>query len=237
LARLACGEELNDRITTNDIGAPPVLMVVRKIRRHVLRWGRANFQSYAWRHEKDPWRSLLAEVLLQRTRARQVEPVFLALSRRFPTAESLASAEDGVVRSITRNLGLHKRGRQLVDIAIAVAKRGGQPPEDLTDLQRYKGVGAYTASAWLSLHRGKRAVMVDANVARWLSRVVGRPQPRDPRNVAWINDLADVLTPRRAFRDYNYGVLDLTMEVCITRQPRCDACPLRTECSYASMYN
>ena len=224
----------NERIAANEIGALPGLKEVRRIRRQVLRWGRANFRAYAWRYENDPWRSLLAEVLLQRTRARQVEPVFLALSRRFPTAESLVSAGDAAVRSVTANLGLHKRGRQLVDIAIAVAKRGGQPPEDVTDLQRYKGVGVYTASAWLSLHRGKRAVIVDANVARWLSRVVGWPRPRDPRNVAWVNDLAERLTPRRAFRDYNYGILDLTIEVCVTREPRCDVCPLRTECSYPS---
>ena len=36
------------------------------------------------------------------------------------------------------------------------------------------GIGPYTASAWRSLHRGKRAILVDPNVIRWLCRVIGK---------------------------------------------------------------
>ena len=91
--------------------------------------------------------------------------------------------------------------------------------ETVEELASLPGIGRYTGAAWLSLYRGKRAVIIDANVARWLSRLTGRAPPADPRHCAWLRDLADELTPRRAFRDYNYAVLDFTMIVCARVPP------------------
>lgn len=205
---------------------------VERIRRRLLSWGRSNFQHYVWREETDPWLSLAAEILLQRTRARQVEPVFEDFRQWFPTAESLVSAGQEAARYMMSRLGLYWRGDLLYSVARAVSERGGVPPEDPLELRKLTGVGPYTAAAWLSLHRGKRAVIVDSNIARWLSRVTGRPYQKDPRHIHWILELADRLTPRRAFREYNYAVLDFTMHVCTVRAPRCDQCPVRPDCDY-----
>jgi A/G-specific adenine glycosylase len=205
---------------------------IRRIRQRLLRWGRTNFQYFAWRSETDPWLSLAAEIMLQRTRARQVERVFLEFRAQYPTAESLMTAGPAAAHSILSRLGLHWRGLLLYDVAVAVCEWGGVPPEHPADLRRLPGVGPYTAAAWLSLHRGVRAVIVDSNVARWLSRMTSRPYQRDPRHVHWVQDLAERLTPRHAFRDYNYAVLDFTMNVCTNRAPRCPECPLRADCDY-----
>jgi A/G-specific adenine glycosylase len=202
------------------------------MRRRLLRWGRANYKQYPWRSESDPWLSFLAEFLLQRTRASQVEPVFTNIRERIPTARSLAVGGLPEVNRLTSKLGLHWRGPLLLRVAEEVAERGGAPPETMADLRVLPGVGMYTAAAWLSLHRGKRAVIIDANVARWLSRVTGLPYNRDPRHVRWVQELADRLTPRRAFRDYNYAVLDFTMSVCTPRNPRCAVCPVLSDCQY-----
>ncbi len=203
---------------------------IERTRRRLLRWGRANFQDYAWRHETDPWLTLVAEFFLQRTRARQVEPVFRAFQARYPTADALACAGLGAAYDVMARLGLIWRAPQLYALAVAVANRGGTPPESSDELQALTGVGAYTSAAWLSLHRGKRGVIVDSNVARLLSRLTGRPYPPDPRHVRWVRDLADRLTPRRAFQAYNHAVLDLAMTVCTVRAPRCPGCPLRPDC-------
>lgn len=207
---------------------------VRQTQRHLLRWGRQNFRSYKWRSESDPWLSFLAEFLLQRTRARQVEAIFEEVRRRFPTADALVRSGPEAVRELTERLGLHRRGLLLLDIAQSVASRGGAPPDSMEELCRLRGVGMYTAAAWLSLHRGKRAVIVEANVCRWLSRMTGAPYSRDPRNVRWIQELADDLTPRRVFRQYNYAVLDFTMTLCTSREPACETCPILRECDFGS---
>lgn len=203
-----------------------------RVRAQLLRWGRANFFSYPWRSEVDPWRTFLAEFLLQRTRASQVAAVYPAVASAFPSADALA-ADPLAAATITSRLGLHFRAEQLADIALAVTARGGSLPETEQELRTFLGVGPYTVAAWLSLHRSKRAAIVDANVARWLSRMTGMRPPSDPRRVRWVRDLAEMLTPRRTFRSYNYAVLDFTMTVCTSRAPGCGACPLRGDCAYA----
>ncbi|MBA4388341.1 MAG: hypothetical protein C0404_10195 [Verrucomicrobia bacterium] len=205
---------------------------IKRARSCLLRWGRRNFKDYPWRSENDPWLTLAAEFMLQRTRAVQVVPVFNEFRARFPTAECLVAAGLVAIREITGRLGLHRRGPQLVELARQVAACGGTPPEVTHELKRFSGVGMYTAAAWLSLHRGKRAVIIDANVARWLSRMTGLPYNRDPRHVRWVQDLAEQLTPRRAYRDYNYAVLDFTMAICTPRHPVCATCPLHAECRF-----
>lgn len=205
---------------------------LRRIRSRLLRWGRANFQEYPWRHEHNPWLTLVAELLLQRTRAAQVEPVFNELRERFPTPASVVSAGEAAARGVTGPLGLHFRGPQLFGLATSVNDQGGVPPSSDEALRSIAGVGPYTAAAWLSLHQGKRAVIVDSNIVRWLSRITGRPYNRDPRGIRWVNELADLLTPSRAFRDYNYAVLDFTMLICTPARPRCPTCPLRRDCKF-----
>lgn len=209
--------------------------VVTRIRRRVLGWGRRNYQVYAWRSEHDPWLTLVVEMLLQRTRAAQVESVFHEFRERFPTARRFVEAGEIAASDVTRKLGLHFRAAHIYAVAQATVELGGRPPKRLDKLRTMTGIGPYTAAAWLSLHQGSRAVIVDANIARWLSRLTGLPYERDPRHVHWVNKLADQLTPKRAFRDYNYAVLDFTMLICTVRKPRCDACPLRPMCAYGAL--
>lgn len=205
---------------------------VVSIRRKLLTWGRTHRLKFEWRTETDPWLTLVAEFLLQRTRASQVESVFREFRVMYPTAASLVEAGSAAAQRVTARLGIHWRGPLLYNLACDIAQNGGYPPESVDGLRRLVGVGPYTAAAWLSLHRGKRAVMVDSNVSRWLSRLTGRKYERDPRHVKWVNELADQLTPPRAHTDYNYAVLDFTMTICIPRIPRCEECPIRKHCVY-----
>jgi A/G-specific adenine glycosylase len=205
---------------------------IANVRRNLLAWHNAESATFAWRTESDPWLSLAAEILLQRTRASQVEPVYKDFKTKYPTASSLVEAGPLAAREFTNRLGLHWRGDLLYAAAKHVDGMGGVPPDSHEELRHIPGVGPYTAAAWLSLHRRKRAVIVDANVSRWLSRMTGLPYERDPRHVRWVNELADALTPVRAFRGYNYAVLDFTMKVCNPKAPICAQCPIRRNCQF-----
>jgi A/G-specific adenine glycosylase len=141
------------------VSAVPTEYEIRSVQRRVLGWGRRNFRHFPWRHEQDPWLTFLAEFLLQRTRAEQVASVFQRLAGRFPTPRSLL---DGDTVSITAKLGLHFRVEQLLAIARVVVEDGGRLREGGGYLRSFMGVGDYTAAAWLSLHRGRRGVIVDA---------------------------------------------------------------------------
>lgn len=205
---------------------------ITAVRRRLLRWGRANFKSYPWRLEGSAWLTLVSEVLLQRTQARQVVDTFNSFKEAFPTPQRLADSSRGSLETLLFPLGLHSRAEVLRNLAALSAVAGGCPPDDPVRLRAVRGVGGYTVAAWLSLHRNRRATIIDANVYRWLGRMCDRLFGRDPRRVRWVRDLADVLTPRRSFRAFNYAVLDFTMNICLPRAPHCADCPLTDRCAW-----
>jgi A/G-specific adenine glycosylase len=93
------------------------------------------------------------------------------------------------------------------------------------------GVGPYAASAYLSFHCGKRAAIIDGNIVRLYGRVFGLSVHAETRRTKEFIALAESMTPPRAFRAYNYAVLDFTRAVCRPK-PNCEGCPLRDLCAY-----
>ncbi|MGH7269635.1 MAG: A/G-specific adenine glycosylase, partial [Polyangiaceae bacterium] len=109
--------------------------------------------------------------MLQQTRVEAVIPYFERFIRELPTVHDLAEAPEERVLSLWSGLGYYRRARMLQAAAKRVAGvHGGLLPRDPTDLRELEGVGAYTAGAVASIAFGRRAPVVDGNVARVLSR-------------------------------------------------------------------
>ena len=107
----------------------------------------------------------------------------------------------------------------------------GSIPQTKSELMELPGVGEYVASSFLSFHAGQRSVIIDANVVRLITRMTGDEYDGETRRQRWLIDLADRLTPSRVYKDYNYGVLDLAMQVCKSN-PSCNVCPVSKHCHY-----
>ncbi|GIL49023.1 hypothetical protein Vafri_5517 [Volvox africanus] len=75
----------------------------------------------------NPWRLLVACILLNRTTGRQVRQVIGPLWRAYPTAEAMAIADPRVIQDIVRPLGLHAvRALQATGNLSSMTK--GEPP-------------------------------------------------------------------------------------------------------------
>jgi A/G-specific adenine glycosylase len=201
-----------------------------QIRNKILVWGREHYQNYPWRDIGDPWLALLAEVLLQRTNATHVNRFYKKISTALPDHLAVLNASEEQLKTIVENLGLQRRTKTLVELAYYVDYQDYYP-DQLESLLQVHGIGHYTASAYLSLHMNVRAVLLDSNIARWLSRMLGKEKPTDVRRSKELWELADQLTPKTKFKEYNYAVLDFTMLVCKPRRPLCDNCPLTVYCA------
>lgn len=170
--------------------------------------------------------------MLQRTRARNVVPVYEQFCREYDQPGDLARAQVLEIEALIYPLGLRWRAPLIRDLAGRLAELK-DVPSDYDQLRTLPGVGDYVASAWLSLHAGKRATIVDANIVRWLCRMAGVERDGETRREQWIHKTAERLTPPRAFLKYNYAVLDFTMNICGAR-PKCDICPLgKRYCAFA----
>lgn len=204
---------------------------VRAFTAAVISWGREHPLAYSWREPSVLlWQKLVAEVMLSRTRASQVEPVWLRFCTQFRTAEDLKGLTREQVKELTQGLGLHWRSELLYNLLRQLGSTGGWVPSTYDELKKLPGVGDYCASAMLSLHLGKPAAIIDSNIVRVIARVAGRPFGGETRRKRWLRDLADALTPDNEHTTYNYALLDLAMTVCQPRTPRCQACPLANFC-------
>lgn len=200
------------------------------LRRHIINWGRAHFKPYPWRTTRNKWHALVAEVMLQRTNADQVLGAFIDFRRKYPTAISYVKAG---CPSIFSSLGLHWRSSIFPKLASAISSKG--IPKDTSGLIRLPGVGPYIAAAFLSMHTGTRAAIIDSNIVRLYGRFFGFNTNGETRREKWFIKLAESITPRYVFRDFNYGLLDFTRAIC-KPQPLCFECPLKTKCRFAKRH-
>jgi len=172
----------------------------------------------------------VAEVLLQRTRAEQVVPVYLNFIRVFQNPASLAHANIPDIEKVIAPLGLRWRAKFLQKLGKELAAEG-IVPADLALLRKLPGVGPYAASAYLSLHVGKRVPIVDSNVVRFYGRFFGFQTGPETRRDRQLFELADSLTPQKAFRRFNYAIIDFTRAICRPK-PLHDICPVAKRCAF-----
>lgn len=199
--------------------------------RELLRWGRGNRRDFPWRSETDPFRILVAEVLLQRSRGKTVAGVYRTLFGRWPDAAALSRARVDSIRAVIRPLGLVRRAETLRELARQVNARGGVP-RTVEGLLELSGVGPYAAHATLAVAFGARVPTVDGVTARVYRRYFGLPGGRPASTDAELWRVVDEVTPARRVREWNWAVLDLASSVCLPRRPRCPECPLRPHCRW-----
>jgi A/G-specific adenine glycosylase len=203
-------------------------------RRRLLAWYRRHGRALPWRETRDPYRVLVSEIMLQQTQVDRVLPKYHEWLLRYPTFEALAKAQ---IREVVRTwypLGYNIRPRRLHAIARESVRRfGGRLPDDEETLRSFKGIGAYTAGAVLSFAFGKRAAIVDTNVARVLFRVfVGKGDARSHAMRAHLWSLSRQVLPHRHVYDFNQALMDFGATVCSARKPLCGGCPMRARCKW-----
>jgi A/G-specific adenine glycosylase len=181
-----------------------------------------------WRGETDPYRILVSEVMLQQTRVETVVDYYDAWLERFPSLETLASADADAVLEAWEGLGYYRRARNLHRTARLVRERpDGSLPSNYEQLRGLPGIGEYTAGAVASIAFGQAVPAPDGNVRRVLARLFDEPEPRP----AWVRDTAAALLDRQRPGDWNQALMELGATVCAPRGPRCDVCPVAKWCA------
>lgn len=210
----------------------PVPLDRQWFRRRLLAWYRKHGRSLPWRETDDPYHILVSEVMLQQTQVDRVLPKYKEWLTRFPSLDVLAQADEADVIRLWYPLGYNIRPRRLQAIAReAVTNHGSRLPDDEATLLSFKGIGRYTAGAVLSFAFGKRAAILDTNVARVLFRVfvaVGDPKAHAMKRHLWT--LSEALVPTKHVFDFNQALMDLGAMVCTARQPKCLICPMVKSC-------
>lgn len=212
-----------------------IFMNVRKdITVPLLEWYDANRRNYPWRTSRDPYEVLIAEIMLQRTRADQVLPVYLSFIKKFPTVRKLNEASLEEIREFFDSLGLMWRAKLVKRLAADLVNRfDGRVPESRKELLSLPAVGEYMADAVLSFAYGENVEVVDANVVRVIGRVFELKSSGEARRNRKFRNIARNIVSEGHARKVNWAIIDLAALVCTPKNPKCDECPLQAVCSFA----
>ncbi len=201
------------------------------IRRSLLNWFRRNQRDYPWRKTGNWFHLLMAEMMLRRTRADQVVPVYDEFTRRCETPTDAARLSRPALGKILAPLGLRWRAEQLHDtihyLRDHYALRAPEPSDDLRDIP---GVGEYSEAMLRNRLFGERVAAVDINLVRVISRWEALPFDAETRRRKPFTTLANRFMNSKHARDLNVALLDLSALLCRPVKPACGDCPVRRYC-------
>ncbi|MGH2326981.1 A/G-specific adenine glycosylase [Campylobacter taeniopygiae] len=214
---------------------------VDKLQKKLLLW-------YEDKGRKDlPWRNLqntrcdnrlkqidraygvyISEIMLQQTQVKSVlERFYFPFLQKFPTLQSLASANEDELLKAWQGLGYYTRARNLKKAALeCMEKFGGVLPKEPEKLKSLSGIGAYTAGAIACFAYDQKVAFVDGNIRRVLSRLFTLKNT----NMKELELKAyKILNLNDAF-NHNQALLDIGALICLPKNPKCGICPLYDFC-------
>jgi A/G-specific adenine glycosylase len=208
----------------------------RAVVTRILDWYADHARDLPWRRPgTSPWAVMVSEFMLQQTPVERVRAPWATWLERWPTPEALAAVSAGEAVRAWGRLGYPRRALRLHQAAVAITERfDGQVPADLESLRGLPGVGSYTAAAIASFAYGRRAVVLDTNVRRVISRVaLGTARPGNTSSRLEVA-VAERLAPQDPARAARWAVasMELGAIVCVARTPRCAECPVRDLCAW-----
>lgn len=198
----------------------------------LLNWYGGKGRMFHWRRNNlTNYQYVIAEVLLQRTKAETVAKFYPQFIKEFPNWKSLADADVKRIEEYLVPIGLYKqRSVRLRNLAIEMVKRNGRLPRDRADLESIPFMGQYIANAVELVIFNEPSPLVDVNMARVVERFFGPRKMADIRYDPYLQDLSRKVVDHVDTKKMNWAILDFAALVCKAKKPQHNLCPLRAKC-------
>ena len=201
-------------------------------RRKLLAWFRQNQRDYPWRKTGNWFHLLMAEMMLRRTRADQVVPVYTDFTTRFQSPAESAGISREELSELLKPLGLRWRADQLFDTIqyLKHTYEDNRAPKLELEFRQIPGIGDYSSAMLRNRLYDEPVATIDINVARLIARWQGRDYDAESRRKAWLKTEANQFVKTKHSKELNLAMLDFAALVCKARKPDCENCPLNKEC-------
>jgi A/G-specific adenine glycosylase len=206
------------------------------IRQSILEWWFFSGQRhFPWRDTHDPFKILIAEILLHRTRAEQVVPLYRIFFEKYPDIHSITQSSPDELAKSLRSAGLNWRWRLLHAMSVDIETRfDGQIPRDFGDLTSLPGVSHYIASSLRCFAFGYPDVLLDTNTVRVSGRILGLPITDSSRRSVLFREILERLMDTAQCRDFNFALIDFAAKVCRPK-PIHEQCPIKGNCKFYNL--
>ena len=200
---------------------------------NLLNWFTANSRDLPWRRTRDPYAVWISEIMLQQTQVKTVIPYYERWMQSLPAIQDFAKAKPQRVLKLWEGLGYYRRVRMAQEAARHIMKKhAGQFPQSFADVLALPGIGRYTAGAICSIAFNQPTPILDGNVIRVLTRllgIAGNPHSKTVNAELW-RAAEELVIASGAPSPLNQGMMELGALICLPRQPKCPICPLRPDC-------
>ncbi len=200
----------------------------------LLDWFSTFGRKFPWRGKNaSNYEVIIAEILLQRTKAGTVAKYIHSFLDQFPSWGVLTLASEADLRSALRPFGLNnlKAGR-LYQLGREMSKLQGKLPETKDMVEELSLFGQYTANAFELFVLNKPSALLDVNMARLLERYFTPRKVKDYRFDKQLKKTANFVVDHPMSKEINWAILDYATLVCTNKKPKCDICVLSEKCNF-----
>ena len=173
----------------------------------------------------------VAVMLSAQTTDKAVNLITPNLFKHYPTIFDLSKASLKDVENDIKRIGLyHNKAINIINMAkIVVEKYGGEIPGNLDELKSLPGIGQKTANVVLTEWFKVPRIPVDTHVERVSKRL---DIVNSDASVIQVENTLMSLMPEENYHMGHHLLLFLGRYHCLSRNPKCDGCPLKKYCIY-----
>lgn len=179
-------------------------------------------------NHENAWQLLIATILSAQCTDARVNIVTKDLFQKYKSVEDFALADLAELERDIHSTGFYKNKAKNIIACCQklILEYKGEVPSDIEDLISLPGVGRKTANVIRGNIFHEPSIVVDTHVKR-ISGKLGFTKETDPEKIEY--ELMEIL-PREHWILYNIQIIQHGREVCVARNPKCDACFLRDLC-------
>lgn len=173
----------------------------------------------------------VAVMLSAQTTDKAVNLITPNLFKHYPTIFDLSKASLKDVENDIKRIGLyHNKAINIINMAkIVVEKYDGEIPGNLDELKSLPGIGQKTANVVLTEWFKVPRIPVDTHVERVSKRL---NIVNSDASVIQVENTLMSLMPEENYHMGHHLLLFLGRYHCLSRNPKCDGCPLKKYCIY-----
>ena len=184
-------------------------------------------QNLPWRHSISPYRVWISEIMLQQTQVNTAIAYFDQFIDKYPDLETIKNASEDSIYALWSGLGYYRRASYIYQAKELIHNKfKGKMPNNYDELVSLPGIGRSTAGAILSIAFNKPYPILDANVKKVISRIFFK-KDFDEKSFWKLSE--DILDTKNIF-NFQQGVMDLGSQLCSPKNPKCNLCPINTNC-------
>jgi len=207
---------------------------ISKFQQRLLTWYDTDGRHFPWRNKRlTQYQIIIAETLLQRTKAETVSKFYSQFIKDFPNWANLAQANIASIELYLKPIGLYRqRAKRLKNLALEMMNRKGKLPRERAELETLPFMGQYIANAVELIIYNQPSPLIDVNMSRLLERYFGKRKMADIRYDPYLQKLSYKVVNHFRAKEINWAILDYAALICRATNPKCNICKLRIGCNY-----